>query len=250
MSRPATNPCAGHAPVFNAPAPGALACLDARSRLAVAIDLFLRRSVDAEAAAAVAGLSPSAFQEELRLRHAWEMHDRAHWPPDGVGLDRITVTILMPVYNEHDTLLEIVRRVRDVPIRQQLVIVDDNSTDGTREILRSQVEGRYENVIVLYQERNCGKGAAIRRAIEVMTGDVAIIQDADLEYDPGDYPHLLMPILMGDADVVYGSRFQGGGAHRVLLFWHSVGNRFLTLLSKMVNNLTLTDMETCYKAFR
>ncbi len=156
------------------------------------------------------------------------------------------VSVAMPVFNERPTLEEIVSRVLGVGLDVELVIVDDGSTDGTREILKTLNDPR---IRVHYHERNQGKGAALRTALRHATGDVVIIQDADLEYSPEDYHTLLKPIADGQADVVYGSRFLAG-AHRVHLFWHYVGNRFLTLLSNMLSNLNLTDMETCYKAFR
>ncbi|NLC58250.1 MAG: glycosyltransferase family 2 protein [Armatimonadetes bacterium] len=159
------------------------------------------------------------------------------------------LSVLIPVYNERATVLELLRRVLAVDLEMEILIVDDGSTDGTRELLATQVEGRLPQVRVLYHARNQGKGAALRTALPHITGDVAIIQDADLEYDPSEYPALLRPILEGHADVVYGSRFLGG-PHRVLFFWHAVGNRWLTTLSNMLTNLNLTDMETCYKAFR
>jgi glycosyltransferase involved in cell wall biosynthesis len=164
--------------------------------------------------------------------------------PEGFKL-----SVLMPVFNERETILEIIRRVRAVDVPKELLIVDDYSTDGTRDILRADVEGKFEDVRVLYHERNQGKGAALRTAIPGATGAVSIIQDADLEYDPAEYPVLLAPILDGRADVVYGSRFLGG-PHRVLFFWHFVGNQVLTTLSNMFTNLNLTDMETCYKVCR
>ncbi|CEK13680.1 glycosyl transferase [Chthonomonas calidirosea] len=160
------------------------------------------------------------------------------------------LSVLIPVYNEQQTILEILRRVRSVNIPKEIIIVDDGSTDGTRELLRTHVEGQFDDVAVIYHERNRGKGAAIRTAIAHATGDYVIIQDADLEYDPREYPSLLEPLLDGRADVVFGSRFLGGGPHRVLYFWHRVGNGFLTLLSNMLTNLNLTDMEACYKVFK
>jgi glycosyltransferase involved in cell wall biosynthesis len=165
----------------------------------------------------------------------------------------LKLSIVIPVFNEASTLREIVRRVlaAEVPAEKELILVDDGSTDGTRalfEPIRSEHAGRCIRVIL--HDRNRGKGAALRTGFEQATGDVVIIQDADLEYDPADYPRLLAPILAGRADVVYGSRFVGSQAHRVLFFWHSVGNRFLTLLSNAFTNLNLTDMETCYKAFK
>jgi glycosyltransferase involved in cell wall biosynthesis len=169
--------------------------------------------------------------------------DEYSWPPG------FRLSVLMPVYNEKPTILEIVRRVRSVEVPKELIIVDDASTDGTTEILREQVEDQWPDVRVFYHERNRGKGAALRTAIPHATGSVSLIQDADLEYDPTEYPVLLNPILDGRADVVYGSRFLGG-PHRVLFFWHYVGNQFLTTLSNMFTNLNLTDMETCYKVCR
>ena len=158
------------------------------------------------------------------------------------------LSVVMPVYNESKTIREIVRRVLDVPIEKELLIVDDGSTDGTRDILR-ELDGR-DGIRVFLQPVNQGKGAAVSVGFRQATGDVVVVQDADLEYDPNEYPKLLGPIVDGHADVVYGSRFLGGGARRVLYFWHTVGNRFLTLASNMVTNLNLTDMETCYKMFR
>jgi glycosyltransferase involved in cell wall biosynthesis len=155
----------------------------------------------------------------------------------------------MPIYNERATLREVVYRVLAVPLDLELVCVDDGSTDGSREIL-SELQLEYPQIRACVQPRNMGKGAALRRGIEEATGDFIIIQDADLEYDPSEYNCLLGPLVDGKADVVYGSRFMGGRPHRVLYFWHSVGNTVLTLLSNAVTNLNLTDMETCYKAFR
>ena len=160
------------------------------------------------------------------------------------------LSVLIPVYNEVDTLLELIDRVRDVEITKEIILVDDGSTDGTRELMRTQIEGQLPDVKVFYHEQNMGKGAAIRTAIAQATGDYLIVQDADLEYDPREYYTLLEPLLDGRADVVYGSRFLGGGAHRVHFFWHRVGNGLLTLLSNMLTNLNLTDMEVCYKVFK
>ncbi|MEM9414344.1 MAG: glycosyltransferase family 2 protein [Planctomycetota bacterium] len=158
------------------------------------------------------------------------------------------LSVVIPIYNEEATLDQIIERVRAVEVDKRLVLVDDCSTDGTRELLK-----KYEaddDCTVLYHEKNQGKGAALRTGFAAAQGDVVLIQDADLEYDPAEYPKLLQPILDGRADVVFGSRFAGGQAHRVLYFWHTMGNRFLTLMSNVFTDLNLTDMETCYKAFR
>ena len=161
-----------------------------------------------------------------------------------------TLSVLIPVYNEEATLMELLQRVREVEIKKEIILVDDGSKDGTRDILRDQIEGKFPDVKVFYHEVNKGKGAAIRTAIAQATGDYLIVQDADLEYDPREYYTLLEPLLDGRADVVFGSRFLGGGAHRVHFFWHRLGNGLLTLLSNMLTNLNLTDMEVCYKVFR
>jgi len=154
--------------------------------------------------------------------------------------------VVIPVYNEEATLRELIQRVEAVPLDKEIILIDDCSRDGSREILK-EFENR-EGFQVLYHEKNSGKGAALRTGFAKVTGDVIVIQDADLEYDPRDYPVLLEPIENGRADVVFGSRFLGG-PHRVLLFWHSVGNKALTTLSNMFTNLNLTDMETGYKMF-
>ena len=157
------------------------------------------------------------------------------------------VSILMPVFNEKATILEIVDRVMAVPMEKELIVVDDGSTDGTRELIRERIEGR-PGVTVLYHDANRGKGAAVRTAQPHVAGEITIIQDADLEYDPRDFASLIDPIVHRHADVVYGSRFLG--SHRAFLFWHMVGNKALTLLTNLLYNTILTDMETCYKAFR
>lgn len=159
------------------------------------------------------------------------------------------LSVVMAVYNECSTLRTVVERVLGVPLEIELLCVDDGSGDGSREIL-AQLASAHPQMRVLLQPKNMGKGAALRRGIQEAGGDFVIIQDADLEYDPDEYPILLGPLLDGKADVVYGSRFLGGGPHRVLYFWHSVGNSLLTLLSNCLTNINLSDMETCYKAFR
>ncbi len=161
----------------------------------------------------------------------------------------VRISVIMPVFNEVNTIETIVGLVQKVSIDKELVIVDDFSTDGTRDKLAAIAAGA-ENVRVFQHDRNQGKGAALRTGIAQARGEIVIIQDADLEYDPNEYPHLIQPILDNKADVVFGSRFVGDRPHRVCYFWHSLGNRFLTLLSNMLTDLNLTDMETCYKAFR
>ena len=157
------------------------------------------------------------------------------------------LSVVMPVYNEINTIHEIIRRVQQVDIEKELIIVDDYSTDGTRDYLR-QVQD--ENIHVLLHERNQGKGAALQTGFQHVSGDIVVIQDADLEYNPEEYHLLIKPILDNRADVVYGSRFLTGAERRVLFFWHYMGNKFLTFLSNMVTDLNLSDMETCYKMFR
>lgn len=159
------------------------------------------------------------------------------------------LSIIIPCYNEKEYLPDLISRVRSSPVpRKEIILVDDCSTDGTTDLIRTSLESSVDRVI--YHPQNRGKGAAIRSGLDCVTGDMVIIQDADLEYDPMEYPKLMAPILDGKADVVFGSRFMGGDPHRVHLFWHYVGNRLLTLLSNMFTNLNLTDMETCYKLFR
>ena len=164
-----------------------------------------------------------------------------------------SLSVLVPVYNEVATVRALLSRVRAVPIPKEIIVVDDCSTDGTREAveaLRAEVGDTPENrLLLLVHEQNRGKGAAVRTGVARVTGDIVIIQDADLEYDPAEYPRLIQPIRDGHADVVFGSRF-AGSPRRVLFFWHTVANRLLTLLSNMCTNLNLTDMETCYKVFR
>jgi len=169
-------------------------------------------------------------------------------PRTPLNRDTVVLSVLIPVYNERDTIDLIVEAVRATPTRKEIICVNDASTDGTREVLDTLLQqGKIDRLH--HQEVNRGKGAAIRKALSMSSGDIVIVQDADLEYDPEDWPVLLEPILDGRADACFGSRFLGG-PHRVLYFWHSVGNKVLTMVSNMFTNLNLTDMETCYKAIR
>ena len=159
------------------------------------------------------------------------------------------LSIVIPCFNEKATILELIDAVRSAPIQdKQIIIVDDGSTDGTREILKG-IEGE-DDIDIIYHETNKGKGAALSTGFAAATGDICIVQDADLEYDPQEFPTVIQPILDGKADVVFGSRFQSGRPHRVVYFWHRIGNGLLTLLSNIFTDLNLTDMETCYKAFK
>jgi glycosyltransferase involved in cell wall biosynthesis len=161
----------------------------------------------------------------------------------------VRLSIIIPCYNERETINNIINAVRSAPVpHKEIIVVDDCSTDGTRDILADEIAPLVSKVI--YHDRNQGKGAALRTGIAAATGDIVIIQDADLEYDPQDYPLMLEPFILGKADVVYGSRFMGGRPHRVVYYWHSLGNWFLTTMSNIFTNINLTDMETCYKAFK
>jgi glycosyltransferase involved in cell wall biosynthesis len=181
--------------------------------------------------------------------HGFEMR---RFKPAGIDRDlpwdRVILSVVIPCYNEVTTVENLLRKVREVPLRTEVIVVDDGSTDGTRDLL-TRLEGGGLVDQIVFHERNAGKGAALRTGFARATGDVVVVQDADLEYDPAEFPLLLEPILSGKADAVYGSRFLGG-PHRVLYFWHSIGNRVLTLLSNMFTDVNLTDMETCYKMVR
>jgi glycosyltransferase involved in cell wall biosynthesis len=170
-------------------------------------------------------------------------------PAPYLGTRPMKLSVVMPVYNEEATLREVVARVLAVPLDLELICVDDGSSDGSREIL-AELAAAHPQIRVSLQPKNTGKGAALRLGIQQATGDFVLIQDSDLEYDPADYPALLGPLVQGKADVVYGSRFLGSGPHRVLYYWHSVGNWLLTILSNALTNMNMTDMETCYKVFR
>lgn len=159
------------------------------------------------------------------------------------------LSVVIPCYNELKTISKVVEAIKASPVKNcEIIIVDDCSIDGTRELLQSSIESQVDKVI--YHQKNRGKGAALRTGFAVATGDIVIVQDADLEYDPQEYLLMIQPILDDKADVVFGSRFQGGRPHRVVYYWHMVGNTFLTILSNMLTNINLTDIETCYKAFR
>ncbi|TAK63335.1 MAG: glycosyltransferase family 2 protein [Bacteroidetes bacterium] len=160
------------------------------------------------------------------------------------------LSVIIPVYNERATIMELIRRVQAVDYPKEIILVDDTSTDGTREILQEYERQKPDGIKFLYHPHNQGKGAAYKTGTIAVEGDIVVVQDADLEYDPEDYHKLLKPILDGRADVVFGSRFVGSEEHRVLYFWHYMGNKFLTLFINMVTNLNLSDMETCYKMIR
>ncbi len=163
-----------------------------------------------------------------------------------IETDQFVLSIIMPVFNEKDRIMQAIKAVLSTPYEKEIIIIDDGSTDGTPDSIQKIND---PCIKFLSHKKNCGKGKALQTGISHAEGDIVLIQDADLEYDPDEYPVLLGPILSGNADVVYGSRFAGHGAHRVLYFWHYIGNRFLTLLSNFFTNLNLTDMETCYKVF-
>jgi glycosyltransferase involved in cell wall biosynthesis len=159
------------------------------------------------------------------------------------------LSVIIPCFNERTTINEIVTKVKTTAVKElEIIVVDDASDDGSSELIREKIEPVVDKVI--YHQKNFGKGAALRSGFKEATGDIVVVQDADLEYDPREYPNLMEPIESGKADVVFGSRFMGGNPHRVVYFWHMLGNRFLTLISNMLTNINLTDMETCYKMFR
>lgn len=158
------------------------------------------------------------------------------------------LSVVIPVFNEKNSIKKIIEKVENIDIEKEIILIDDFSSDGTRSIIENDIKG--DHIIKLYHSENLGKGAAVRTGIKRITGDVAIIQDADMEYDPCDYPSLIEPIMRGDADVVYGSRLSGGAPQRVYMFWHLLGNRFLSFMTNLLYNTTLTDMETGYKVFK
>jgi glycosyltransferase involved in cell wall biosynthesis len=198
-------------------------------------------------------LISATFADDDRERREWLLRILGEPVCRQLGIyhipDALVLSVVIPVYNEKDTIREILRQVQSVRgPKQQIILVDDCSTDGTRTILE-QIAAEQPDLVVLYHDKNQGKGAALRTGFQHATGQIVIVQDADLEYDPAQYPQLIQPIVEGKADVVYGSRFIGE-THRVLYFWHSLANKFLTMLSNIFTNLNLTDMEVCYKVFR
>src|SRR2546423_9626172 len=217
----------------------------------VAAILYARGVVHVADAVELAVLSEARFAELINSVEKFSPNTSLAAGGRGVVIPpEFKLSVLIPVYNEARTIRDIVERVREVNLKKEIIIVDDGSSDGTVEVLKSEIEDQVPDVRVFYSPRNQGKGAAVRRAIKEARGDVCVVQDADLEYDPQEYFQLLEPIIDGRADAVYGTRFMGGGPHRVHLFWHYVGNQILTTISNAFSNLNLTDMETCYKVMR
>ncbi|HXI26647.1 MAG TPA: glycosyltransferase family 2 protein [Pyrinomonadaceae bacterium] len=217
----------------------------------VAAILYERGAVSLSDAVEISGLSAARFSEIINSVERFSPNTVLAATGRGIVIPpEFKLSVLMPVYNEARTIKEIIERVREVNLNKEIIVVDDGSSDGTVAVLKSEIEGKVPDVRVFYSPRNQGKGAAVRRAIKEATGDVCVVQDADLEYDPQEYFQLLEPIIDGRADAVFGTRFMGGGPHRVHLFWHYVGNQFLTTISNAFSNLNLTDMETCYKLMR
>ena len=217
----------------------------------VAAILYERGAVSLSDAVNISGLSEARFAEIINSVEKFSPNTSLAARGRGIVIPpEFKLSVLMPVYNEARTIRNIVERVRGVNLKKEIIIVDDGSSDGTVEVLKSEIEDKVPDVRVFYSPRNQGKGSAVRRAIKEATGDVCVVQDADLEYDPQEYFQLLEPIIDGRADAVYGTRFMGGGPHRVHLFWHYVGNQILTTISNAFSNLNLTDMETCYKVMR
>jgi glycosyltransferase involved in cell wall biosynthesis len=217
----------------------------------VAAILYERGAVSLSDAIEISGLSEARFAEIIKSVE--KLSPNISLAANGRGVvipPEFKLSVLMPVYNEARTIRSITERVCEVNLKKEIIIVDDGSNDGTVEVLKSEIQDKVPEVRVFYSARNQGKGAALRRAIKEATGDVCVVQDADLEYDPQEYFQLLEPIIDGRADAVYGTRFMGGGPHRVHLFWHYVGNQILTTISNAFSNLNLTDMETCYKMMR
>ena len=217
----------------------------------VAAILYARGVVSLSDAVDISGLSEARFSEIINSVEKFSLKASLAVGSRGLVIPpEFKLSVLMPVYNEARTIRNIIERVRGVNLKKEIIIVDDGSSDGTVDLLKSEIEDQVPDVRVFYSPRNQGKGAAVRRAIKEATGDDCVVQDADLEYDPQEYFQLLEPIIDGRADAVYGTRFMGGGPHRVHLFWHYVGNQILTTISNAFSNLNLTDMETCYKLMR
>lgn len=212
----------------------------------MAADLMSRGLVSLDDAAALAGYPADEFRQLVQRRFRQAAVASGASP---AGDTAPLLSVIIPVYNERETVLRVIEAVRESPVESEIIVVDDGSTDGTAELLKARFGEGDEAVRLILLPYNRGKGHALRQGFAAATGHILLIQDADLEYDPIQYPSLLAPILSGDADVVYGSRFLGG-SHRVLYFWHSVGNRLLTTLSNIFTDLNLTDMESCYKVFR